>query len=1325
MTAAAAQPPTRRRWRRVWPWLLGILLALLLLLAGIGWWAGSESSLPRALSVMQRFLPDDQQLVFSDAQGSITGGGHIGRLQWHKPGITVTIDDLQLEWSLRQLFGRDLRVRTLAARNVHVRLTAQPDKPDEPFTMPANVSLPVKVTLPLTVARVQIETIDADGASSTLELDDLAALYRYDRVQHALRLSSLRYDQSHLQAELQLQQRDLRLSAKFAAALRDLTPNAPFAMLSRLHVDGRLAGGDDATLNLQLDATQQAHDAPQPNAAKLLIELAKLPTAVGAEIHAQATIHPWRPQPAQQIELQASGLNAHAFHKRAPVTALRGRASLQPVGDTASATWDVILDFANDLAGPLDSNRAPVDRLQAEVRIGPEQWRADTLELQIGTGRVQLQGEYAPHTQLLDLRGDLQRLQLRRIHSKLATDVASRLSGKLTVAGTLQQGLVFNADLAGDAAGADVSRQRTRWEIRSVQAKGKWSPTRLAIERIHLDAFQAVVDGSDIDVVLPGLDSIKARVTAAAPGVKLAADGVMLRQSGEGKLSVQLTSAETMVAWLQRLPLIGERLQELQAAGAASLEADWRGGWQQWAAGLKNPATQPKLRLNAIAHADDLRIDVPVAPGEPATRFDVQELDLDLQGNLSAATLAISGDVRANDTHAMLDARLRTTQERGTGGAPRWKIAVEKFVASASRPEQTQPWQLQLSENLQITVQTGVNLEMRASAGSASLLAPLGAGVRDEPLKLAWQPLLWQRTSRGATKLQSTGVVTGIQPAWIDVLLARKGEGPLARAGMRTDLQLSGGWEIQMTDSLNIRAHLRRERGDLWLFESGTAAGIRTFDVEVQSTDENVNLALNWDSERAGVITARIGAQLARRTGGWTLPDTAPLSGVIQARLQDLSAWAFLVPPGWRIQGALDANLRLAGTVQTPQLYGDIAGTGLNLRSILDGVDLHDGTLRATVAGARVEIAELIFHGGTGSGAYVRGPSGNRTQPPTQRGRMTASGSIDWSGVANASAAESGIVMDLRAELQKMQVLVRNDRQMTLSGDLSAGLEQGALRVRGDIRVDRASIVLPEASAPTLGDDVVIVRNTSLKNPGAIEARQARGALQTRKPIDMEMKLDLGRDFAVNGQGISTRLEGELTVRSTTNGNGPFSVFGEVRTDAGRYRAWGQALNVEAGVVRFNGSYADPSLNLLAIRPDIEVRAGVRVTGTLNAPRVQLYSDPELPEGEKLSWVVLGRATVSGGAEGTSMQSAALGLAARQFGGKLASGLGLDELGLGASSVSIGKRLSDELYLTYQAGLSGAASTLFIVYDITRRLSVRGATGEVSAVDLVYTISYD
>jgi translocation and assembly module TamB len=315
--------------------------------------------------------------------------------------------------------------------------------------------------------------------------------------------------------------------------------------------------------------------------------------------------------------------------------------------------------------------------------------------------------------------------------------------------------------------------------------------------------------------------------------------------------------------------------------------------------------------------------------------------------------------------------------------------------------------------------------------------------------------------------------------------------------------------------------------------------------------------------------------------------------------------------------------------------------------------------------------------------------------------------------------------MNFEAELQRMQVLVRNDRQMTLSGKLSTRLERGAMRVRGDLTVDRATIVLPEAGAPTLGDDVVIVRTGDLRKASAAEPRQVIGEFKTRRRMDMEIKLDLGRDLALEGQGITTRLEGDLTVRSSSIGNDPFAVFGEVRTVEGRYRAWGQELDVETGVMRFNGTYTNPTINLLAIRPQIAVRAGVQVTGTLMAPRVQLYSEPDLPEGEKLSWVVLGRATVVTGAEGSSMQQAALSLAAGQLSGKVASGLGLDELGLSDGGVSIGKRISNELYLTYQQGLAGAASTLFIFYDITRRLTVRGPASEASAVDLVYTITFE
>jgi translocation and assembly module TamB len=94
------------------------------------------------------------------------------------------------------------------------------------------------------------------------------------------------------------------------------------------------------------------------------------------------------------------------------------------------------------------------------------------------------------------------------------------------------------------------------------------------------------------------------------------------------------------------------------------------------------------------------------------------------------------------------------------------------------------------------------------------------------------------------------------------------------------------------------------------------------------------------------------------------------------------------------------------------------------------------------------------------------------------------------------------------------------------------------------------------------------------------------------------------------------------------------------------------------------------------------------------------------------------------------VQQAAISLAAGQLSGKLASGLGVDELGLDANAVTIGKRISNELYLTYEAGLAGAASTLFIFYDITRKLTlraqnVRKTDGYSNAVDLVYTIKFD
>jgi translocation and assembly module TamB len=57
--------------------------------------------------------------------------------------------------------------------------------------------------------------------------------------------------------------------------------------------------------------------------------------------------------------------------------------------------------------------------------------------------------------------------------------------------------------------------------------------------------------------------------------------------------------------------------------------------------------------------------------------------------------------------------------------------------------------------------------------------------------------------------------------------------------------------------------------------------------------------------------------------------------------------------------------------------------------------------------------------------------------------------------------------------------------------------------------------------------------------------------------------------------------------------------------------------------------------------------------------------------------------------------------------------------------VTLGKRLSSRLYVSYEQGLRGVWNLLKIQYDISNRLSLRAQTGSESAVDLLLFYPFD
>jgi translocation and assembly module TamB len=189
----------------------------------------------------------------------------------------------------------------------------------------------------------------------------------------------------------------------------------------------------------------------------------------------------------------------------------------------------------------------------------------------------------------------------------------------------------------------------------------------------------------------------------------------------------------------------------------------------------------------------------------------------------------------------------------------------------------------------------------------------------------------------------------------------------------------------------------------------------------------------------------------------------------------------------------------------------------------------------------------------------------------------------------------------------------------------------------------------------------------------------------------------------------------------------------------GSYFAFGQKLTIERGQLYFDGPIDNPGLDIVAVRKNLPVEAGVEVTGTVRIPRVRLISNPPVSDGEKLAWLVTGRGLENASSADIGLLQAAAGTLINSNNSipltrRIARQMGLDDIGVhgGGSSgaldsqvLTVGKRLSRDLYLEYEQGLAAASNVLRLNYQLTRALSLRVEAGAASAFGLYYRRSYE
>jgi translocation and assembly module TamB len=432
------------------------------------------------------------------------------------------------------------------------------------------------------------------------------------------------------------------------------------------------------------------------------------------------------------------------------------------------------------------------------------------------------------------------------------------------------------------------------------------------------------------------------------------------------------------------------------------------------------------------------------------------------------------------------------------------------------------------------------------------------------------------------------------------------------------------------------------------------------------------------------------------------LSKQAPLRASVDAELASLAPLAPFVGTQAVVNGRLRAHLRVGGTVADPAVSGTVEGDALRVDAPQYAVHVTDGRLRATLSESGIRLDELSFAGG--------------------EGRFTAHGTLALPGRAGETRVQW--------EANDFRVSDRPDLLIVLDGNGALALVDRRIALTGTVRVERGHIEYESKPVGQLGDDVYVKGDPALSP--ATESRSA-----SRPPLLLDLEVDLGRNLTFTGEGLDAALTGRIHI--TTGPDGNLRARGTIRTLYGTYYAFGQRLTVDRGRLIFDGPLDDPALDVVALRKNLAVEAGVQVSGTVKVPQVRITSNPPVPENEALSWLITGQglsgATAS---DNLGLLSAASGALLAGKGKplttRIAERLGLTDISVQSSGtvqgttsnpvasqvVVFGKRVSDRLTIGYEQGLSLATAALRLEYALTRTLTLRAEAGSITALSLVY-----
>ncbi|HEY5672220.1 MAG TPA: translocation/assembly module TamB domain-containing protein [Malonomonas sp.] len=1349
--------------------LLSALFAVLLLL---GTHSGNQALL--------RFLPRlEPRLSVTLERGLLLGDASVSQLRWSSPGVEIDIPRADWSWNWQGVWQGNLSLDRLHSQGASIVIAASSEEAAkaadeeraEPFELPFSIEL----------HELRMEQTRVDVYGDKIELDVLQGAARLD--QQGLRVSAL--ELQDLQILLAGLQRAEQRSAS-APATADTPGLAPKIYLPfPVQLDGlQLQNGrfEQAGLRFAVERLQLSAEA-QPFATAGSAAGENTPYRIGLQ-HLQLE-QVSLDLPGQKIALKQLQLAAALIPEGLSVSPLKlqdlrivlaaeakNPADTEPEMTRSDATPihfpEVTLPFPIRLEGlSLQNGRFEqadesfiVEQLQLSARGQQAEIQLQQLTLEIPQAALRAQGKIALHKSYpLDLQIEATRLTLPpftrltanllaggsledlKLELKTVGELNSQLTGRVNL---LDPQLPYSAQVAWQEFGwplelpqyfsesgrADIqgTLREYRFEVAaqvsgdqlpalSVAAKGQGDDRQLSFAPLEVDVYQGQVaatgtlgfaEGVDWRGTLTFADINPAELRADLPG--------KLSGSLHTEFNLQDDDWSLQLQDIKLAGVLAEQRLKLQGQVSGNQRGEWQITELELLSGdnhlLVNGQIGEQADLQGTLQVVDLQQSIPQAAGRLAGSFKLTGakasplLDFSLSGEQLAyagqrvAKLKTEGQVQlSSDPRGKISLQLEDGLYQG--------ILVEQLELLLAGDLQNHQLALELygeQLSLQSSVQ-GQYVEQlwRGQLRNSWAQTPFGRWEQDVPSQLLYDAEQRQLIVERHCWHSDDASLCLAEDASIGA------EGDLSLrldnfAGSRLAELLAKGFVWQGMLSATADAHWAPEQQPRAHVE--LSAGSGSFEIvqdgqTVQADYQQLALTLTLAE---GLANSRLQLQSAQLGRGEInlqlslLEKERSLQGQIDLAAFQLKFLQPLIAPFTEIAGSVDAEATIGGTLKRPLVSGAVALSDGQLKGPSLPTSLEQIGIRAEFNNDQAEISgELLLGKGL---AQLEGVI-DWQQPP-------ATGWLTLKGARHRFSFEPGMTL-------------------LLSPDLRLDYQPELLEVSGTVVVPYGRIKLKQLpkGAVNRSADVVIVDAPK------------RAKKQQLLPLALDLDVILHDDVKIDAFGLKADLEGELAVKQAPAQ--PLAGNGSIELQKGSYKAFGQNLQINKGLLLFAGPIGEPFVDVDAIRnPDAtsdNVIAGLRLRGAAKNPKITIYSEPAMAQQEALSYLLRGRSLASSSdtSQDTTVATALLGAGLGSSEGiisDLGQALGVRELAVDTrgegsdTKVAVSGYLLPGVQVSYGVGVFSPATEITLRYEILPKLMLEAISGLRSAVDLLYEFEF-